>query len=103
VAEPSQTSDPPRQPAHDRELSQFRAAHDLHFGGRARDAIRAYTEYLSAFPSGRFVPEARYNIALDHIKLGNTAAAREALQPFADGRYGSYRRKEARQLLEAMP
>lgn len=89
--------------AADRELSQFRAAHDLHFrGDRPREAIAAYAAYLRAYPNGRFVPEARYNTALDHVKLGDDAAARAALEPFAAGRYGSYRRKEARQLLDAM-
>ncbi len=89
--------------AADRELSQFRAAHDLHFrGDRPREAIAAYAAYLRAYPNGRFVPEARYNTALDHVKLGDDAAARAALEPFAAGRYGSYRRKEARQLLDAL-
>ena len=31
-----------------------------------------------------------------------TDAARKALEPFAEGRYGNYRRKEARQLLDAL-
>jgi hypothetical protein len=48
------------------------------------------------------VPEARYALALDQIKLGNDAAAREALTPFAAGRYGGYRQKEARALLQAL-
>jgi hypothetical protein len=103
VPERSVAPEPPPEPARDRELSRFRDAHDLHFGGRAREAIRAYDEYLKAYPNGRFVPEARYNIALDQIKLGNSAAAREALEPFAEGRYGNYRRKEARELLDALP
>lgn len=101
-AVPGAAPEPPPERARDRELSLFRAAHDLHFGGRAREAIRAYREYLEAYPNGRFVPEARYNSALDHIKLGNTAAAREALQPFAAGRHGGYRRDEARKLLDAL-
>jgi hypothetical protein len=93
----------PSERAPDRELSRFRAAHDLHFAGdRPREAIAAYEQYLREFPSGRFVPEARYNIALDRIKLGDRDAARAALAPFADGRYGSYRQKEAEQLLEAL-
>jgi hypothetical protein len=92
---------PERAP--DGELSRFRAAHDLHFmGDRPRDAIAAYERYLREFPSGRFVPEASYNIALDRIKLGDKAGARAALAPFADGRYGSYRQKEAAQLLDAL-
>jgi hypothetical protein len=91
------------EPGRDRELSRFRAAHDLHFAGnRPREAIQAYAEYLREFPNGRFVPEARYNGALDQIKLGNEAAARAALAPFAAGRLGGYRQKEARELLEAL-
>lgn len=87
----------------DRELARFRAAHDLHFAGdRPREAIRAYADYLREFPNGRFVPEARYNGALDQIKLGNEDAAREALEPFAAGLFGGYRQKEARELLEAL-
>lgn len=90
------------EPERERELGRFRAAHDLHFKGRARDAIEAYARYLREFPDGRFVPEARYAMALDQIKLGNPAAAREALEPFAEGRYGNYRRREALELLEAL-
>ena len=91
------------EPGRDRELSRFRAAHDLHFAGdRPRDAMQAYAEYLREFPNGRFVPEARYNGALDQIKLGNEAAARAALEPFAAGRLGGYRQKEARELLDAL-
>lgn len=86
-----------------RELASFRAAHDLHFrGDRAREAIAAYDAYLREYPRGRFVPEARYNSALDRIKLGERAAAREALAPFAAGEYGGYRQKEASDLLDAL-
>jgi hypothetical protein len=95
---------PVRQaPADARELALFRAAHDLHFqGDRAREAIAAYDGYLREYPRGRFVPEARYNIALDHIKLGEREAAREALAPFVSGRYGAYRQREASELLDAL-
>jgi TolA-binding protein len=92
----------PAEPERDRELGRFRRAHDLHFDGRASAAIDAYAEYLREYPDGRFVPEARYAMALDQIKLGNEAAARDALAPFAAGRYGSYRQKEARRLLRAL-
>lgn len=101
-ATPSREAPPDPVPERDRELSRFRAAHDLHFQGRAQDAISAYADYLREFPDGRFVPEARYATALDQIKLGNRAAAREALAPFAAGRFGGYRQKEARELLEAL-
>jgi len=92
------------EPAPDRELSRFRAAHDLHFAGaRPRAAIDAYAAYLDEFPNGRFVPEARYNTALDWIKLGESSRARRALEPFAEGRYDGYRQKEAQKLLDALP
>jgi hypothetical protein len=103
---PSEPSAPapeaPAEPQRDRELGRFRRAHDLHFKGSASSAIDAYAEYLREYPEGRFVPEARYAMALDQIKLGNDAAARDALEPFAAGRYGSYRQKEARTLLRAL-
>lgn len=87
----------------DPELARFRAAHELHFrGDQPRGAIAAYEDYLRAFPHGRFVPEARYNMALDYIKLRDHARAREALRPFAAGAYGDYRRREAQKLLEAL-
>ena len=89
--------------AADPELTSFRAAHDLHFqAGQPRQAIAAYAAYLKAYPNGRFVPEASYNTALNWIKLGDKAAARQALRPFAGGTYGEYRRSEAQQLLEAL-
>lgn len=95
--------EPAAAPERDRELSSFRAAHDLHFkGDRPHEAIRAYADYLREYPNGRFVPEARYNGALDQIKVGNEAGAREALAPFASGRFGGYRQKEARELLDAL-
>jgi len=87
----------------DPELARFRSAHELHFqGNRPREAIAAYADYLQAFPRGRFVPEARYNTALNYIKLGDKNRAREALQPFASGAYGDYRQREAEQLIEAL-
>lgn len=93
----------PAAPAAARELASFRAAHDLHFrGDRPREAIAAYDAYLREYPRGRFVPEARYNSALDRIKLGERAAARESLAPFAAGEYGGYRQKEASDLLDAL-
>ena len=98
----------PESPPADPELSQFRAAHELQLQaqgkgrGQRRAAIDAYAEYLRAYPHGRFVPEARYNTALDWIQLGDVGAARAALAPFADGTYGGYRQREARELLDAL-
>jgi hypothetical protein len=49
------------------------------------------------------VPEARYNRALCLLRLHRNDEARAALTPFAQGRYGSYRRADAEKLLEAVP
>jgi hypothetical protein len=96
----------PAPPAPDPELSQFRAAHERQVQAQdpeqRRAAIEAYAGYLRAYPHGRFVPEARYNMALDWIKLGDVAAARSALAPFAAGVYDGYRQQQARELLEAL-
>jgi len=92
----------PEPAAADPELGQFRAAHELQVQGQRRAAIDAYAAYLRAYPQGKFVPEARYNTALDWIKLGDIGAARAGLVPFADGAYGGYRQQEARELLEAL-
>lgn len=95
-------SAPSESPAPDPELRRFRAAHELHVQGQSRAAIAAYEEYLQAYPQGRFVPEARYNSALDSIKVGDRDNARRWLEPFAAGAYGGYRRAEAQRLLEAL-
>jgi hypothetical protein len=81
----------------------FARAHHLHFsGGDPSAALAAWDDYLRRFPDGRFVPEARYNRAIDLLKLGRSAEAREALRAFADGQYGDYRRDEARSILRSL-
>jgi hypothetical protein len=78
----------------------YKAAHRAHFSeGNAAAAVRGYEEYLRVAPSGRFATEAAYNRGLCLVRLGRHAEARQALQPFADGRYGSYRRDSATKLL----
>lgn len=85
------------------DLSLYRAAHQKHFQqGDYPGAIAAYERYLAESPRGRFVLEASYNRALCLIRVGRTGEAKTALEPFAEGRYGAYRRDEARQLLNAM-
>lgn len=100
------TSDPPppAPPELEAEIRAFRRADDLYRrSGDLLAAVGAYRQYLRDFPSGRFVPEAKYNTALALVKLGRGAEARPLLTPFADGAYGSYRREAAQRLLEALP
>ena len=82
----------------------YRAAHHAHFTARdPASALAAWEAYLRAAPRGRFGVEARYNRALCLVRLGRHAEARAALAPFADGRFGGYRDREATALLEALP
>jgi len=79
----------------------FERADSLH---TARDAaaIGAWDAYLARYPDGRFAIEARYARALCLVRLGRTDDARDALAPFAAGRYGRYREREASALIEAL-
>ncbi|APR76600.1 Hypothetical protein A7982_01947 [Minicystis rosea] len=80
----------------------YQAAHRAHFGGQAPAiALAAWDRYLAAAPRGPMVLEARYNRAIALYRLGRKADAAAALRPFAEGDYGSYRRDEAKALLEA--
>jgi hypothetical protein len=81
----------------------FQAAQHQHFVARdPQTALRAWDAYLAAYPRGRLALEARYNRALTLVRLGRTDEARAALQPFATGREGSYRQREASDLLRAL-
>jgi hypothetical protein len=86
----------PPDPAHE----LYRAAHDAHFVANDWSAaLSGWDAYLRAAPRGRLSPEARYNRALCLVRLGRTAEARVALEPFARGTSGSYRQREASELL----
>jgi hypothetical protein len=105
VAEPpaKASTSAEKAPSADPNDELYRAAHAAHF--KRRDfsgALGAWDAYLAAAPRGRFAPEARYNRALCLIRLGRSGEARSALEPFARGAYGTYRRDEAAALLEAM-
>jgi len=93
----------PAASAPDPHAELFAEAHRLHFIDRdpAR-ALAAWDRYLAAAPDGRFAPEARYNRALALVRLGRHAEARTELAAFANGRYGNYRRDEAKSLLDAL-
>lgn len=87
----------------DRDL--YRRAHELHFHGTdPAAALAAWDQYLTERPAGQFAVEARYNRALALIRLGRRDDARAALAPFADGGVepAGYRRRDARELLEAL-
>jgi hypothetical protein len=81
----------------------YARAHQIHFGNHDPGAaLAAWAEYLRLFPDGRFVPEARYNEAIDLLKLRRYPEARAALQSFANGTYGAYHRDDARALLRSI-
>jgi hypothetical protein len=86
------------------EADVYARAHRLHFdGANPADAVAAWDDYLRRYPVGRFAPDARYNRAIDLLKMKRYAEARAALQPFADGVYGGYHRDDARELLRSLP
>jgi hypothetical protein len=87
-----------------RELALYRVAHEAHFRGTdPHAALAAWDAYLAELPHSQRAPEARWNRALVLIKLGRHAEAKTALAPFANAPAGSYRQREAAQLLEALP
>jgi hypothetical protein len=103
AAEPERNVDPAERIVDPAERRAYREAHALHFEARDPEgALAAWERYLARHPSGRFAIEARYNRALCLVRLDRQAEAREALVPFAEGRYGEYRRREAAALTEAM-
>jgi hypothetical protein len=86
------------------ETDIYSGAHRLHFeGGDVALALAAWDDYLARYPHGRFVPEARYNRAIDLLKLKRYPEARAALQPFAGGAFGGYHRDDASELLRSIP
>jgi hypothetical protein len=89
--------------AEERELSLYRTAHHTHFVEHDyAKALAAWDQYLANAPRGRFGAEAQYNRAICLARLGRSAEAERALGPFAEGRYGSYRKDEAARLISAL-
>jgi hypothetical protein len=92
-----------RVPIEDEAARLYAAAHHAHFVERdPGKALQAWDAFLAVAPEGSLAPEARYNRALALVRLDRRAAARRALEPFAEGLYGSYRIREARALIEAL-
>ena len=84
-------------------LAAYKRGHDAQFSdSNCNQAVAAYSSYLTQYPSGSFVLEARYNRAVCLVQLGHMAEARAALVPFAQGQYGGYRQSQAQSLLDAL-
>ena len=84
----------------DAEFEAYGRAHRAHFDeGVPERALADWDNYLRRYPQGAFEPEARFNRAICLVRLRRFAQAERALQSFADGRFGDYRRAEAEQLL----
>ncbi len=82
----------------------YRVAHAAQFADKNPSAaLAAWDRYLAAAgPSGRMALEARYNRAITLVRLGRKVEAREALEPFARGEYGGYRREDAARLVQSL-
>ena len=90
--------------ASEAELTElYRAAHRAQFASNTpAHTLELWDRYLTAAPQGSLALEARYNRAITLLRLGRTADAARALEPFARGDYGAYRQPEARALLESV-
>jgi hypothetical protein len=92
-----------RPPRSEPGLATYAAAQRAQF--RSADyatAVRLYEDYLGDAPAGTLVAEARYNRSLCLIRLGRITEARPALDAFARGAFGDYRKMEAKRLLRAL-
>ena len=84
------------------ELALFRRAQGLHLAHDPAAALVAWDAYLHVAGHGVLAPEARYNRALCLVRLGRSAEARAALEPFAQGAWAGYRSAEAKALIDAL-
>jgi TolA-binding protein len=83
------------------DIASYHVAHELHFVRLDyAGALAAWNGYLTRFPRGTFVPEARLNRAVCLARLGEATQARAALRALADSR-DEYTRTRARRLLAA--
>lgn len=84
-------------------LLLYRNAHRSQFSqGDCVSAIAGYELYLRLYAKGPFAVDARYNRGVCLIRMGRHQEAHDALLPFAQGRFGNYRKSESQRLLDAM-
>ncbi len=82
---------------------RYLRAHAIHFrGGDPNAAVEAWTDYLAHARDARWVPDARFNRAVSLLRAHRITEARADLAPFAQGRFGSYHRRDAERLLAAL-
>lgn len=108
VAPPAERSHASLKPVGEKPVSDpfeplYQRAHRTHFvDGDFSKALELWNGYLEKDPRGAFALEARYNRAIALLKLGRSTDAAAALRPFAEGAYGSYRQREAREIIDAL-
>lgn len=96
-------SAPASPAAPDREEVLFKIAYRDQFVTRDPvAALAGWDSYLRFAPNGRFALEASYNRALCLVRMRRRADAIAALKPFAEGRRGGYREREADRLIAAL-
>jgi hypothetical protein len=84
-------------------LALYRRAHQIHFVEQSpARALAAWDAYLASDPHGPLAVDARYDRALCLVRLGRKDEARRALEPFAAGKYGAFRKNDASQLIDAL-
>ena len=92
-----------RGPDFDAELSMFRRAQALHFGGgRPAEALEAWRLYLGEHPRGVLAAEARLNEAVCLVKLGRRGEGRRILETLAAESAPSSSQRQASELLHAL-
>jgi hypothetical protein len=78
----------------------YEEAHRLHFVEKSpAQALVAWEKYLTLAPHGALTLEARYNRAICLVRLERRSEALTALEAFARGDYGDYRKREASALI----
>jgi hypothetical protein len=85
------------------ELSMFRRAQALHFGGgNPAEALEAWRLYLGEHPRGALAAEARLNEAVCLVKLGRRGEGRRILETLAAENPQSATQRQASELLHVL-